>query len=133
MVPLRRRRSHLPRDGVLALRDTNRSLGGAAPHREAPSRADPPTLAARHLDGSRIADSRRRRRGELARSFFGDRLPVPSLFHLIGGTMGNLRTFAVVAAAVACGACESTVAPPAGDPFVGKWTCDETRTLTFAT
>ncbi len=47
--------------------------------------------------------------------------------------MGNLRTFTVVAAAVACGACESTVAPPAGDPFVGKWTCDETRTLTFAT
>jgi hypothetical protein len=47
--------------------------------------------------------------------------------------MGNLRTFAVVAAAVACGACESTVAPPAGDPFLGGWTCDETRTLTFAT
>src|SRR5437762_6880719 len=91
MVPLRRRRAHLPRDGVFALRDTKRSFGGAAPNRDAPSRADPSTLAARHLDGSRIADSRRRGRGELARSFFGDRLPVPSLFHLVGGTWATFE------------------------------------------
>jgi hypothetical protein len=39
-------------------------------------------------------------------------------------------------AALAAGACEDSPAgdgaPPA-DPFVGRWTCTETRTLTFAT
>jgi len=35
-------------------------------------------------------------------------------------------------AALACGACATTTTPT-GDPFLGYWTCDHTRTLMFAT
>jgi hypothetical protein len=45
--------------------------------------------------------------------------------------MGNLRHLPLVLVALACAACGTETTPPPGDPFLGSWTCDETRTLKF--
>ena len=47
--------------------------------------------------------------------------------------MRNLPTVALVMAALACGACQGAASAPPIDPFMGKWSCTEMRTLTFTT
>jgi hypothetical protein len=48
--------------------------------------------------------------------------------------MNCLPIAAIIFAALACGACGGESAPTTpADPFVGKWSCAETRTLTFTT
>jgi hypothetical protein len=45
--------------------------------------------------------------------------------------MQKLPTPWLLLAALACGACETVPQTAPGDPFVGRWSCGETRTLTF--
>jgi hypothetical protein len=63
------------------------------------------------------------------------RVPFRKAFRLNSEEMMNdLPIAAVLFAAFACSACGGNSTPPVpSDPFVGKWTCTETRTLTFAT
>jgi hypothetical protein len=47
--------------------------------------------------------------------------------------MKNLPTSWLLLAVLACGACESAPTEPPIDPFIGRWSCTQTRTLTFTT
>jgi len=40
-------------------------------------------------------------------------------------------TFVLCSAAFACAACNEATDEPSSDPFLGKWSCTETRTLQF--
>src|SRR4051794_33385747 len=48
-------------------------------------------------------------------------------------SMRNLPTALALLAVLACGACETGSDDTPVDPFIGKWSCFETRTLTFTT